>query len=290
MTMDPLASVGGRRFFAVLLLISSLAGGCSTVVIDRSTAIAETGRAYVDTLKKVNGLALERSLEFTAGTLPAMARTQAVLADTTAAMRERVKLVAAANDHLDGIGAYFAELQALASGDASDATVKSVGRAAEALAAAPLGLELPASRKQALTGLAGLVARRHLSVALEQALARDADVVAQALATADRMLEEELGWLEMRESLERRRAYAQDVERPFTAGGALGPGWRRAWIAQVRGPPLAQVIADARAASASMQKAWIDILRGRTSTAEVGAALKSVREGIAAAGAPERDN
>lgn len=277
------------RALAAAGLVAALAG-CSTVPVDRAIGVAEAGRAYAEAMKKVNRLALDRSIEFTANLLPSLPRTEAVLNETTEAMRKRTALFAGMNDYLDGLADYFRALEALARGEESDGAVRSLGQAADALRAAPVELDLPAQRKRALTGLAGQIARQGHAAAIERVLVRDADVVAQALALSERLLDEEIRWIEVRESAERKRNYAQNIHQPFVAGGTLGAGWKRAWSAELRSPPVVALLTEARGASVQMQKAWTNVLRAQFSYAEIHTALRNVRESIEALSALDRVN
>lgn len=254
--------------------------GCSTVPVDRAVGVSAAGKAYVDTLKKVNELALDTSIEFTANLLPALPRTESTLTDQTEAIRERSKLIGSANEYLDNLASYFSELEALSKGDQSEATAKAVGQLADSLKAEPLELSLSEDKKKALTGLAGFVSKQFHAAAVEKALIRDADVVSQALAISEKMLDEQIRWISLRETADRKKKYLETIQKPFVAGGPLGSEWKKAWSAEVRTPPVVAVLEEAKTASAEMQKAWINVLRGQYSYSEMLAALKNVRAGI----------
>lgn len=254
--------------------------GCSTVSVDRAIGVSETGKAYVKTLKKVNDLALDNSIEFTANMLPTLPRTEEALMEHTDEIKARVELVGSAHEYLDRLANYFSELEALSKGDQSEATEKAVGQVADSLKAEPIKLSLSDERKKALTGLAGYVAKQFHAAAVEKALKRDADVVAQALAISEKMLDEQIQWINLRETAVRKKKFIDDVKKPYVGGANLGPEWKKAWSSEVRTPPVIALLAEAKNASTEMQKAWINVLRGQYSYSEIQAALNNVKAGI----------
>ena len=97
---------------AVFLLLS----GCSTVIVERSSAIATTGSAYAATLQKVNEFALDESINSTADALAStpVAGTLSGLTSTVNNLKERQRLVAAYGEFLNTLAEYFANLEAFA--------------------------------------------------------------------------------------------------------------------------------------------------------------------------------
>lgn len=270
-------------FRLVIVVLSVLIlTGCTSISVDRATGVSAAGSAYVETLKKVNDLALESSIVFTANLLPDLSRSEEMLDATTEEIKSRSLLVGDAHEYFNGIALYFSELEALSKGDQSDATANALGQVAESLKAEPVGLELSDEKKQALTGLAGFIAKQVHSAAVEKALRRDADSVAQALAVSELMLDEQIRWIELRESAERKKSFINKVKTPFVAGGSLGADWKEAWSSEVRTPPVIALLVEAKKASSEMQKAWINVLRGEYSQAELRASLKNVKAGIEA--------
>lgn len=268
--------------FAIATLCILVVAGCATVSVDRAIGVSATGKAYVETLKKVNDLALDTSIEFTANLLPTLPRTEDSLEAPTEEIRKRSLLIGNAHEYLDGLASYFSELEALAKGDQSEATAKVLGQVAESLKAEPLELKLSEEKKKAITGLAGFVAKQVHAAAVEKALVRDADTVAQALAISEKLLDEQIRWVRLREEVERKKKYIDNVKKPFIAGSQLGPDWKKAWSAEVRTPPVIALLSEAKKASGEMQKAWIGILRGQYSYTEIQSALKNVKAGIEA--------
>jgi hypothetical protein len=258
--------------------------GCSTVAVDRAQGVADTGTKYVETMKKVNDLALDKSITFTATLLARdVPRDDAVLQQTTDAIQERSKLVGSAAAYFDGLATYFAELEALAKGDQSAATSDALGKVADSLKAEPFGLTLSDDKKKALTGLAGFVAKQVHAAAVEKALTRDADTVAQALALSTQMLDEQIRWINVREAASRKKAFEDNVRKPFlTPSKELGDDWKKAWSDYVRTPPVIALLGEAKKASDDMQKAWRNVLRGQYSFAEIQASLNNVKAGIEA--------
>lgn len=267
--------------FAISILYTFLLAGCSTASVERSTAVSATGKAYVETLKNVNELALDKSIEFTANLLPNLPRTESVLEEQTKAIKERTLLIGNAHEFLEGLASYFSGLEALAKGDQSEATAKALGQVADSLKAEPVELKLSEEKKKAITGLSGFVAKKIHAAAVEKALVRDADTVAQAIAISEKLLDEQIQWIRLREVAERKKNYNEKVKGPFIiAGNQLGSDWKKAWSDEVRTPPVIALLYEAKKASGEMQKAWIDILRGQYSYAEIQSTLNNVKAGI----------
>jgi hypothetical protein len=266
--------------FAVTALCTLMLTGCVTTSVDRAIGVSDTGKAYVETLEKVNNLALDKSIEFTANLLPVLPRTEDIFDATTEEIKKRVLLVRDAREYLDNLASYFSELDALAKGDQSDATANALGRVADSLKAEPTQIKLSDEKKKAITGLAGFVAKQAHSAAVEKALKRDADIVAQALAISEKMLDEQIRWIELRAEADRKKNFNDKVKKPFIAGDQLGQDWKNTWSDSVRTPPVISLLVEAKQASSEMQKAWINVLRGQYSYAEIQSSLKNVKAGM----------
>lgn len=268
-----------RILVSLAVLVAST--GCSTVVVNRAQGVAETGKVFAQTMGKVNDLALDRSIGFTANFLTtSVPRTDTDLSSQTVPIQARSKLIGGYKTYLQGLSDYFGELEGLSKGDQSDGTATALGKFADALKAEPVGLELSEGRKKALTGLAGLVAKQVHAAAVEKALIRDADTVAQAIAISEKMLEEQKRWITLRERATRELDYAHKVKGPFIAGQTLSEDWKKAWTTYVRTPPTTILLEEAEAATANMQKAWRGVLRADYSFAEIQASLLGVKAGI----------
>ena len=265
---------------AIAILCILVLAGCSTVSVNRATGVSATGKAYVETLKKVNVLALDKSIDFTANLLPSLPRNDDTLDANTDEIKKRSLLIGTADEYLNGLASYFSELEALAKGDQSEATAKALGQVAESLKFEPIELKLSDEKKKAITGLAGFVSKQVHAAAVEKALLRDADTVAQALAISEKLLDEQIGWIKHREDAERKKKYNEDVRKPFVTGGQLDSNWKKAWSTEVRTTPVIALLSQAKKASVEMQKAWIDILRGQYSYLEIQSALNNVKAGI----------
>lgn len=265
---------------SILALAAFTAAGCNTVAPEGAQTAATTSSAYVETIKQVNDLALDRSIAFSANLIPTLPRTESVLTEHTNAIRERAKLVGDAHAYFDGIAAYFSELDALAKANESEATAHALGGLADSLKKEPIGLKLSDEKRKALTGLAGYISTQMHAAAVEKALRRDADTVARALALTDQMLDEQIRWIELRERATRMKAYEEQVKKPFLSGSVLDEAWKKTWEAQVRTPPTIDLLKQAKEASIGMQRAWISVLRGDYSFSEILAALKRVQTGI----------
>jgi hypothetical protein len=270
-----------RIHWITALLLAQALAGCSTVVVDQAQGMSASGKEYVAVVKKVNDLALDRSIDFTANLLPGLPRTEEILTAQTEEIKKRALLVGRTHEFLDALAAYFSELEALAKGDQSEATARSVGQIADSLKGVSLGeIKLTAEKKTALTGLAAFVARQGHAAVVEKALIRDADVVAQALALSEKILDEQIDWITLREKAERRKKYRVNVLQPYVAGGELGSDWKKAWSNEVRTSEVVALLLDAKHISIEMQKAWINVLRGQHSYADLQASLKNVKADI----------
>ncbi len=258
--------------------------GCSTITVDRAQGVADIGTKYIGTMKKVNDLALDKSIVFSAAFLATDApRDDKVLLQTTNGILDRSKLVGSAATYLDSVAAYFSELEALAKGDQNTATADALGKVADALKAEPFGLTLSDEKKKAFTGLAGFVAKQAHAAAVEKALTRDADTVAQALALSTEMLDEQIRWINVRETALRNRAFQSNVRKPFlTVGKSLEDDWKKAWSDHVRTAPVIALLTEAKNASDEMQKAWRSVLRAEYSFSEIQTSLSNVKAGIEA--------
>ena len=266
----------------VTTILAFALSGCVTVPIERAQGVSASGKQYVETLKKVNDLALDESIQFSANLLPELPRTDAILMSTTDDIKQRAQLIGQAHAYYDALATYFAELEALANGDQSESTATALSKVADSLKAQPVALELSDEKKKALTGLAGFVAKEVHAAAVEKALVRDADTVAQALAVSEQMLDEQIRWISVREKAERERKFDRGVKTPFISKKELGSDWKNSWSSYVRTAPVIALLIDAKKASTEMQKSWVNILRAQYSHAETLAALKKVKEGLEA--------
>ena len=118
------------------------------------------------------------------------------------------------------------------------------------------------------------------AASVEKALIRDADEVARALALSEKMLDEQIAWITLREKTDRRKKYLENVLQPYIGGGVLGAEWKKAWSTEVRTPPIITLLTGAKQASVEMQKAWLNVLRGQYAYADVEASIKNVKTGI----------
>ncbi|HEX4855483.1 MAG TPA: hypothetical protein VFV28_01640 [Limnobacter sp.] len=246
----------------LLCAVIALGSGCASRTPQHTGAVAETGRQYTNTLKKVNSFALDHTLEFTADLLPGLPREQGNLQQHTEVMRERAALVNETAAYLDTQALYFAELDALAKGDNSTGTARNLRKLVEALNKAPSVPGISRLAKEAASGLAGHVSSWKHSEEVRSVLVRDAQVVAQALLLNQHMLEQQIEWISQREALARQVEYREKVLKPFVEDRKLAETWKKAWIADIKRPPAIQLLEQARAASVEMQRAWLGLLRG----------------------------
>jgi hypothetical protein len=270
--------------FAALFLAVALFSGCSTVATTRGKAVAETGKKYVETMGKINDLAYEKTLTFSANLLGAQVapRLQTTLEAFTEDHRARSKLITEYKAYLAGLTEYFSNLEALANGDQSEATSAAMGKVIDSLKAVPAKISIPADRKTALTGLTGMIAKGVHNAAVEKALTRDADIIAQSLAVTDKMLDEHIRQIKFREDAAREKLYAEKVVKPFGGTAALTVEWKKAWTDYVRVPPAIAILEEGKKASSEMQLAWKNLLRGDYSFAEIQAMLANTKANIEA--------
>ncbi|HEX4842262.1 MAG TPA: hypothetical protein VFV57_01205 [Limnobacter sp.] len=237
--------------------------GCASPNASKVEGLAAQGKAYTSTLKKVNDFALAQSLEFTADLLPNLPRDADTLEEHTQAMRQRHALLQEIAAYLDVQAAYFVSLEALAKGDTSEATKRSLRNHVEAFNKLPQVETVPRAKKDALTNLAEHIARWHHHRDLEEVLRRDADAVAQALWMNQQLLDEQIRWLEKRATLVRQVNYRERVYKPYVGNNKLGEAWKKAWISDIEQPHAIALLQQAKSASADMQDAWLNLLRGQ---------------------------
>lgn len=273
-----------KRCVGISVLVLALVA-CAGKTPLQTEGVAKTGKQYVETLKKVNTFAQDHSLEFTADLLPDLPRNDTTLQQQTEAMRERVRLVNEVAAYFDAQAQYFSELEALAKGDHSSGTEKALKKLVEALNKAPDIPGVPKVTKDAVAGVAGHVASRKHSGVVKEVLLRDAETVAQALLTNQRILDEQIQWISKREALARQVAYREKVQKPFVDDKKLTETWKKAWIADVKRPPTIALLEQAKAASVEMQHAWVDILRGQGSFEHLSGSFQQIHENIQAAAA-----
>jgi hypothetical protein len=260
--------------FVSLLFV---AGCANTGAVGTAQQVAEGGQKYISTLQKVNALALDHSLDFTANLLPNLPRNAATLEEQTAAMLQRAKWLAVVDGYLNTQAQYFAQLQALAKGDTSSATQKSVKQLAGSLAHVPGAPSLSAAAKNAVAGLAQHVEKARHAGLLAQVLERDADAVGQALLFNQQVLQEQIDWITHREQLARQVEFRDKVQKPFVEGNRLPESWKKTWKAHIKQPPTVELLEQAVQASARMQQAWLDVLRGQGTINELGAVFDELQ-------------
>jgi hypothetical protein len=248
--------------------------------------VAKTGRQYTEILKKVNTFALDHSLEFTAELLPTLPRDGNTLQQQTDAMRERARMLKEVAAFFDTQALYFAELEALAKGDNSAGTTKALKKLVEALNKTPDLGGITRVNKEAVADLAGHVAAWKHSLEVKEVLVRDAETVAKALLLNQQILETQIQWVTQREALTRQVDYREKVEKPFLADKKLPEAWKKAWISNIKQAPTIELLEQAKQASANMQQAWVDILRGQGNLEHLRASFDQINTNLQAATQP----
>lgn len=267
------------------ILAALVLTGCSTLAIDRAEDLADTGKQYVATLKKVNELALDRSISFSAELLAHSQepRTPEQLARQTAELKARAQVVAQEELELDKLQNRFAEYASIAKGDPGESAAQTLGKVADSL---PTSLSLPSD---SFTGMGGLFTRQSRALALSNALARDADAIAQALLRDETMLKQQIDWIESRENSAREQDYELKVRAPFLnqpAGKEFGADWKSAWSDYVHAPQILTLLNEARHTNLVMQRTWRAVLRDNFAFDDIKAALESLKSRIASSAAP----
>lgn len=260
------------KFNRVFLFALALAAtGCASKLPSRVEGLANNGQAYTEALRKVNNLALDQSLEFTADLLPMLPRSADTLSASTTEMRKRAALVRQYDAQLIALGDYFSSLEALAAGGQADAVEKAAGKLAEQLKGTELAVD-----KKALGGAGAAIALGMHGKAVEGALQRDADLIAQVLAVNEQLLDEQIRWVTLRDELGRTVRYRDEVEKPFLDDKKLGETWKKAWVAELKRPPVIAVLEEAKLANRSMQQAWAGILLGKGNFQALGRSLENL--------------
>ncbi|MBU0783568.1 MAG: hypothetical protein KJ798_14785 [Gammaproteobacteria bacterium] len=252
-----------HRFCLCILLLATAA--CASKTPLQVEGLADTGKQYTSTLKKVNSFALDHTLEFTADLLPNLPRDNTTLQQHTDAMRQRAALVQTTANYFDTQALYFAELSALAKGDHSTGTTRALKKLVEALNKAPDVGGIPRVTKDAVAGIAGHVVSWKHSAQVREELQRSAEPVAQALLTNQLILDEQIQWITQRETLARQLEYREEILKPFVGDKKLPERWKKAWMADITQPPTIALLEQAKAASIEMQQAWVNVLRGQGS-------------------------
>jgi len=253
-----------RKIHRLLVCIAVLAtAACASNAPLQLEGVAKTGKQYTTTLKKVNELALNHSLEFTADLLPDLPRTENTLQQQNEALQERARLLAQIEEFFDTQAMYFSELEALAKGDHSTGTQRALKKLVEALNKAPDVGGIPRVTKEAVAGLAGHVSNWKHSATVKEVLLRDAETVGQALLTNQRILEEQIHWIAQREVLARQVEYREKVFKPYVGDKKLTETWKKAWIASIKQAPTIELLEQAKSESIEMQRMWLDVLRGQ---------------------------
>ena len=268
----------------VLLLLS----GCSTVIVERSSAIASTGSAYAATLQKVNEFALNESINNAADALAStpVAGTLRGLNDTANNLKERQRLVQAYGEFLNTLAEYFANLEAFAKYDAAGENSKAIDGVVDKLNSVQKTLrntQITAEKKTAISGIVGLVSKQVHASALKARLEKDALPIATALALSSAALEQQVSWVEKPIQLQRDMDWARNVVQPYvnpTREQPLTAAWKTSFVTLIKQAPTVQLLVDAKAAGEKMEAGWRDVLRGNYSLDEVRKSLADIQSAL----------
>ena len=269
---------------AVLLLLV----GCSTVVVERSSAIATTGSAYSATLQKVNEFALNESIDSAADALAStpVAGTLSGLNSVANNLKERQRLVLAYGDFLNTLADYFANLEAFAKYDAAGENSKAIDGVVDKLNSVQKTLgntEISAEKRTAISGIVGLVSKQAHASALTARLQKDALPIATALALSSAALEQQISWVEKPIQLQRDMDWARNVVQPYVNPSREQPltaAWKTTFTTLIKQSPKVQLLVDAKAAGEKMEAGWRDVLRGNYSLDEVRRSLADIQSAL----------
>ena len=269
---------------AVFVLLS----GCSTVIVERSSAIATTGSAYAATLQKVNQFALDESINNTADALASTPVAGTLNGLTSAAnnLKERQRLVAAYGEFLNTLAEYFANLEAFAKYDAAGANSKAIDGVVDKLNSVQKTLgntEISAEKKTAISAVVGLISKQAHASVLKARLEKDAEPIATALALSSAALEQQISWVEKPIQLQRDMDWARNVVQPYTNPAREQPltaAWKTSFATLIKQAPKVQLLIDAKAAGEKMEAGWRDVLRGNYSLDEVRKSLADIQAAL----------
>jgi hypothetical protein len=284
-----------------LLLSTALFGGCAGVAVDRAKDVSSAGIAYTQATAAVIDVAVDASIDFDSNSLLQTARAQP--AERTAQLNERdVPLVRSTllysrlKRSINVTQAYFAALQQLADGSTADATETAVKALADRLNGVNQALDntgsgaalISAEKRDAIGGLAKVVAKQIHGAKLATALERDAPTVGRALALQNKVLETAAEDIRNHLNNEAVRGYRDRVQRPFAAGTMERTAWmedRKAFLKIQALGQTQQALNSAQASAAQMETVWARIVSGEYSAKELTAMLKDTEDLLAAANA-----
>jgi len=284
-----------------VLLCTALLTGCAGVAVQRAKDVSSAGIAYTQATAAVIDVAVDASIDFDSNSLLQTARTQP--AERTAQLNERdVPLVRSTllysrlKRSVNVTQAYFAALQQLADGSTAEATETAVKSLADRLNGVNQALDTSGSgtalisteKRDAIGGLAKVVAKQVHGAKLAAALERDAPTVGRALALQNKVLETAADDIRNHLNAEAVRGYRDRVQRPFAAGTAERTAWmedRKAFLKIQALGQTQQALNSAQAAAAQMETVWARIVSGEYSAKELTAMLKDTEDLLAAANA-----
>ncbi len=284
-----------------VLLCTALLTGCAGVAVQRAKDVSSAGIAYTQATAAVIDVAVDASIDFDSNSLLQTARAQP--AERTAQLNERdVPLVRSTllysrlKRSVNVTQAYFAALQQLADGSTAEATETAVKSLADRLNGVNQALDTSGSgtalisteKRDAIGGLAKVVAKQIHGAKLAAALERDAPTVGRALALQNKVLEAAADDIRNHLNAEAVRGYRDRVQRPFAAGTAERAAWmedRKAFLKIQALGQTQQALNSAQAAAAQMETVWARIVSGEYSAKELTAMLKDTEDLLAAANA-----
>lgn len=265
-----------------------LLAGCSTVIVERSSAIATTGSAYAATLQKVNQFALDESINSAADALAStpVAGTLNGLNEVTKNLKERQRLVQAYGEFLNTLAEYFANLEAFAKYDAAGENSRAIDGVVDKLNSVQKTLgntEISPEKKTAISGVVGLISKQAHASVLKARLEKDALPIATALALSSAALEQQISWVEKPVQLQRDMDWARNVVQPYINPAREQPltaAWKASFTTLMKQAPKVQLLVDAKAAGEKMEAGWRDVLRGDYSLAEVRKSLADIQAAL----------
>lgn len=284
-----------------LLLGSVLLTGCAGVGVQRAKDVSSAGIAYTQATAAVIDVAVDASIDFDSNSLLQTARAQpaertAQLAERDAPLVRSTLLYSRLKRSVNVTQAYFAALQQLADGSTAEATETAVKSLADRLNGVNQAIDSTGSggalisteKRDAIGGLAKVVAKQIHGAKLAAALERDAPTIGRALALQNKVLATAADDIRNNLNSEAVRGYRDRVQRPFAAGTTERTGWieeRKAFLKIQALGQTQEALNSAQAAAAQMEMVWARILSGEYSAKELTAMLKDTEDLLAAANA-----
>jgi hypothetical protein len=294
----------------LFLVVMVLLVGCASVEVQRGKDLATAGVQYATATASLVDVAIDSMIDADSEALVRSKLPSAALrnpAFTPDKLRERLaksneglvqnaKLYLSLRASLVTVQDYFKALQTLADNPQSETTSSAVSNIADRInvinkvvkdgSAADKPL-ISDAQKDALSGLAKLVADQVHGAMLGAELKRDAPIIGEALLLQEKLLENAETVILAALKDENARFYIDKVQRPFEKQ-EIGDAWitdRKAYLKAKAIGEISEALKTARAASKQMSKTWEKILSGVYDASEMRQQIAEVEALVAATAA-----